>query len=400
MTTTRLYVPVAEQIAVSDAIEQAIAADDYEFVRALLRRLPCHESSGARLEMHSCTRRRTRFGVINMIYFVEASYAGRRLEPTTTTTHWFVLRVSNPHCYWHGYKTRNEVRALGFVQQFASTIPTPRLVAYQVVEPHERIEPTLHTTPAEVLERIEFLLMERIGGVELEALEPTLTAEQRVRVAESLVRVVSELGAAGERLLERAECRRIGSFTGGETTRHTFPDDEKDDDGHQELLVEEMQQLGRLIVDGPSIGPFESLPDQVRGYAAFLLAAIDSGIEVYERFRTELAPSLRYLLESVLPEYQRQHARHVGGAGGGGALPLRLIHSDLNLGNVLVDPETLELTAVLDWEHARLDVADLEWNNLAGSVSTLLQCESPNDEAVVKVLARRAAHCSRDCLTD
>ena len=73
-----------------------------------------------------------------------------------------------------------------------------------------------------------------------------------------------------------------------------------------------------------------------------------------------------------------------------------LTHTDLHPGNVLVDPTTLQITAILDWETSRLDVDDAELCHLGWCDDT----DGLNEEEVERTRKRVEVAGLEDCLRD
>lgn len=103
---------------------------------------------------------------------------------------------------------------------------------------------------------------------------------------------------------------------------------------------------------GPPLGPFSSIQDWCRSVLQFTMEQLET--------HPYLKP-VKPLLDDILPILLSKLEKHYE------ARPedseIVLCHLDLHPGNILVDPETLRITAILDWEHAKSFPWWLQWIN-------------------------------------
>ena len=158
-----------------------------------------------------------------------------------------------------------------------------------------------------------------LPGTRADLLLPRLVGEQRARLGTALGRLAADLG--GMPLLRR------GPFLDGDLAIGVFPG-----------------------------------PDDLPGWVAAHLGAFTHWSERQRTGLRRVAGSAQALLDGVTRAC--------------------LVHSDFNPKNLLVDPETLEVTGLVDWEFARMADPLLAW---------ALPLELPVD-ALAFVIAHEMAH--------
>ncbi len=221
----------------------------------------------------------------------------------STSGRQFVLRLRNTHKYWRKVRTTSEVNTMRLVKA-STTIPVPTILDFSADE----------TTSVLFC---EYMLMDRMPGETLADLIPRMTYAQRLAVLGEVLACIKELQNIP---LEAGVPEQVGAFS-------VQPGDYK--------------SLGPVVHDGPSLGPFRDFADYCVAHVRHALFCIRS-----EKGRFDhLVPPL----EEFARDVKFAPTRNV------------LCHLDLNQGNLLVDPVSMKLTAVLDWEHAHIFPWELEY---------------------------------------
>jgi len=217
-----------------------------------------------------------------------------------------VLCLSSSHRLHKRDKTRSEVEVMRHMRHH-TPVPVPEVLAFS------------DDAETSVLD-CEFILMTKMAGIPLRSLWPSLAADERAAYAHQVKDIMDQLEAVP--LPER----RIGGFREG-------------------------MKSGRLRGDRPDIGPFDSFAESLRQTIAWTDAALAEREDAAER-------PLRERLEALL-KYMQAHPELLEEPE-----PPALHHGDLHGGNLLVDPTSARITALLDWEHAACGPPDGDWYSL------------------------------------
>jgi len=235
------------------------------------------------------------------------------LRPTTPTLD-LILRISGNHVA--AIKTENEAATLSWLRQHTG-IPVPDVLAYDV---------TLNNP----LER-EFMLLNRCPGVAVSDIYSTLSDTQLDSLINQLIDIQSEL--------HTHEFYAIGGLAHSSSSPSTIIPG---------LILDEHFWLTPDITtyfptqtfhSMNALGPFPN-------YVSYTTASTQKHIHAI-RLNSSLAkhkdllPRLSAFL-LILPS----HAEILND------VPIRLAHKDLHFANILVDPTTMRITAILDWEFA------------------------------------------------
>ncbi|KAH8652230.1 kinase-like domain-containing protein [Xylariales sp. PMI_506] len=228
-----------------------------------------------------------------------------------------ILRVAGRHL--PGIKTRNEVGVMEWVRENTS-IPIPRVILYDATDDNAL--------------QHEYTLMGRASGVSVDTLYSVLSEERKHYLVEQFVDYIIQLhshpwptGLVGGLILNAN-----GGIEDGPPVDETFwllTD--------IETYWDKSETLNSL---NPIDGAFPSWTASVSGYLDRYVHAIQ-GHPQLEAFR-DLVPRLEAFQKAITTEFSSEinSVKHV------------LAHRDLHFGNVLCDPETAQVTAVLDWEFA------------------------------------------------
>lgn len=218
-----------------------------------------------------------------------------------------VLRVTNPHPLMVGHKTLSEATVLQHCAAH-SDLPLPDVLAFAC-------EPT--SSPL----GCEYILMRAVPGVALSTIWDSLRLDQRRKIGAQLVAVVATL-----QKLSLPRRGWIGGFRAGMTP-------------------------GVLRGDHPPVGPFDSFTARMIGEVRWAIESLRRHVPLLGIAAAELADMLDvFAARWVQPLPSPQPV---------------LCHNDLHHGNIVIDPDRMVITGILDWEAASMDVPDGDWEALS-----------------------------------
>ncbi|KAG9684549.1 hypothetical protein KCU95_g12899, partial [Aureobasidium melanogenum] len=242
----------------------------------------------------------------------------------SVTTTDLILRISGNHI--SRIKTENEASVLSWLDKH-TTIPVPRVVAYDSATDN----PLGH----------EFILMTREPGQSLADVYNSFTSMQKDHILDQLIDVNAELH------------KHTWSHIGGLST---------DNKGHiiPGPVLEETFWFGPdILALWPAHETFESLniSGPFKSYVAYISAHLlkyKHAIETHPslEFMRDFLPQLDRFLARISAEPMQSKLNDIS---------LRLAHKDLHFANILVDPVTAHITAIIDWEFAGV-VPFTRWN--------------------------------------
>lgn len=273
-----------------------------------------------------------------------------------------VLRVAGRHL--PGIKTANEVAAMRWVRARAPRVPVPAVVRADASEDN----PLGH----------EFTLLERARGVGLDEAWGRLGAAERRGVVAQMARFVGEMHAhewtavGGLRCVDDDDGGGGGAVEVGRVVDETF---------WQAPDVERFWGPGESVESLNVAGPYAS-------YAALCAACIERSARGVARHE-----SLAWMRD-LLPRLQALVGLLLGAGGRVEELGLNdgrlvLAHRDLHMANIMVDPLSGEITAILDWEFAGVVPAS-RWNPVRAFLWNMKQ----GDESRVELMEVLAEICS------
>jgi len=239
-------------------------------------------------------------------------------------------------------KTESEVTVIKFLEQ-RTTVPVPSILDYEV------------DAEKSVLDGCEWILMFKISGVVVTPIIRSISMSDRKKlITQMLENVVVPM--------QQFKFPMIGAFKEG-------------------------MKPGPICFDGPPIGPFEKWSD-------FVGASVEWGIRHISdspflvRYRPWI-PALRLFLDGYLTEFKKKEI----------TTEYPLCHTDLNGSNVLVDLERMQITGILDWEHARAAPFLDEWNHLSGAWGTNDAETEESEEWLIRELKRFGIEMPQDIQT-
>ncbi|KAK6199088.1 hypothetical protein LQW54_010148 [Pestalotiopsis sp. IQ-011] len=234
-----------------------------------------------------------------------------------------ILRVAGKHI--PRIKTLNEVAAMTWVRKNCK-IPIPAVIRFDASENN-------------VIGH-EFTLLERVRGVSIDTIYDTLDDAKIAHLVGQLTNYLTEL--------HRHEWTHAGGLSIGEGGGEIVPG---------RILAENFWQgpeIAQFWGDGESIdslnvrGPFGSYTEYLRGHIQQYIQNIEKHDSL--EWMRDMIPRLRDFLDFVdARAAELNDTKYI------------LTHKDLHFGNVMCDPETLEITSVLDWEFAAVLPLPL-WN--------------------------------------
>ncbi|KAJ5078014.1 aminoglycoside phosphotransferase-related-related [Anaeramoeba ignava] len=206
----------------------------------------------------------------------------------TSSNDEFVLRVRTPEKVWDTIKTENEVAIHKFVLE-NTTIPIPKIYSFSSI-------------PDEIL-GYEYIIMEKKEGVRIATIWNSLNQEKKEIILLQIVDILAQL--------RKFTFDKIGSL--------------------------QIDKNGNYILSKPidlTTGPFDTFQDFLKAQIEYRIPSIQNN----ERF-CKYIPFIEKFLEKIIPkvEYKGKFV---------------LTHLDIGPDNILIDPKTLQITGVLDWEWA------------------------------------------------
>lgn len=235
-----------------------------------------------------------------------------------------VLRVSGRHL--PRIKTKNEVGVMTWVAK-NTTIPIPDLIAYDASEEN----PIAH----------EYTLLSMARGVALSEIYGSLSDEQMTRILDQLIDFLSQLHAHPWTGIGGLEVSADGEVRLAQIVDETF---------WQVPEIEKLWPPGETVATLNIQGPFPT-------HVALVSAQVQTYMHLIRThdnlaFMRDTLPRLEaFIAELASP----QRAEDLN------KFPLRLAHKDLHMANLIFDPTTGKITAVLDWEFSGV-VPFTKWN--------------------------------------
>lgn len=305
-------------------------------------------------------------GAFNKLYLV--SYAGLSTS--------YIFRVSLP--VYPFFKTESEAATLTRVRADTS-IPVPRVFAWD-------------SSPDNEL-GFEWILMEKLAGVPLMDVWRKIEWTGKLVLIESLAGLINQLG--------NHKFDRIGSLyfklalkdCNGDLEDERAGGDTPENQGHTPMAEERVRLItgnaslmdfaigsilspifyldNRLYLPG-NRGPYRSASEWLRAEIEMQLRWVKRGLiegdRSYAKDFEKEAPDIetechRYL--QIIPTIFRNEEDS----------SYRLHHADLTLANILVDPESFEITGIVDWELINIVPS---WK--ASDYPVFLQDIEPQDE--------------------
>ena len=231
-----------------------------------------------------------------------------------------VLRILNCHAWRRGRNGQSEVATLKWLEMHSMPL-TPRVIDFAVDAASSPLG-------------CEFILMEKLPGIQLRRIWAQVEESQRVLYLQQLKDWLRQL--------------------------HEIPRPP----GHGPLASLRLADSSKILADRPIVlvdGP--ALPETSRrGFAEYAKSIIEDACSRLPA--SELKEALEKVIHVDLREYAKNYEEN-----GQGLVPsecLRLCHNDLNLGNILCDSE--KITGIVDWEGACWGFTDqdvLDFQSLA-----------------------------------
>lgn len=253
------------------------------------------------------------FHIIYILTYSAYSASGwlssKGIELASSDTFELILRISGDH--FPAIKTKNEVAILSWVYQ-NTTIPVPRVVTFDATTNN--------------LLKAEYILFTKVDGICLADVYSLFSSEKKDAIVDQIVDIQQQL--------HKNPGKHIGGlrFLDSETAPGPVVSEDH-------WFAPEIRKYfeGEQFENINAVGPFDT-------YVDYVTANIRTYIHVIK-----LHPSLHFMTD-VLPRLELFLSRLVENTAQLNKTRLCLAHKDLHFGNMLVDPETARITAVLDWE--------------------------------------------------
>lgn len=250
-----------------------------------------------------------------------------------------ILQVTNTHQWGARVTTHSKVGAMHWLQRHAVPL-VPKVIGWSA-------------DPASSALGCEYVLMSKARGIELRKIWETLRPSQQVSYCQQLADWLREVGTvprpqpaellhcavSGFRILP-AQTKRTGSAEGRHSSRWDWP-------------------VGTDCPWASNSPPFPLCA----GYAAHAKNTIEDAVARIEEeaankswpsgfgalSRSSLLPELRKVLEFI-DDYRAKYEGTAEQLARTCTASFGVCHGDLHLGNLLCDPASGRLTAVIDWE--------------------------------------------------
>ena len=249
-------------------------------------------------------------GAFNKVYTVDTK--------TTSTMKSYVFRATlsiEP-----GDKVRNEVATLDYVKQHTK-IPVPIVIAYDSSSENDL--------------GFEWILMEKIPGAPLRGIWPRLSDASKAAITREIASYVLQI---------RKNCvfHEIGGLYHGPGAEFIVGP----------IVTQSMFMNGRRQLISRNRGPYHHDSDYARALIdvqiadAHFLKTIPSDDPNFDQDLLEDGPAIIHAMEGMLALlpmiFPRDEKKE--------SLRTILLHPDLSLNNIMVDPNTLKITGIIDWE--------------------------------------------------
>ena len=253
--------------------------------------------------------------------------AFNKLYKITSSIGDFVMRVSLPVDPYH--KTSSEVATLDLIYK-RTTIPVPKVIAHEASNDNEL--------------GFEWILMEYMPGITLDDAWSTMTWPGKCKLVEKLVSASAQLF--------RLRSKGIGNVYKADASNSSTSGDSISNgpEVYPEYMVRRITSMPFFWVSRLSLdvyrGPFKSSTDWLTTKLALLKHDTDqplsSDADSDDEEERDLNREMITLLLRLMPQFFP--------AGMTGNEDFGLHHDDISQRNIMVNPCTEELTALVDWE--------------------------------------------------
>ncbi|KAF2672565.1 hypothetical protein BT63DRAFT_450591 [Microthyrium microscopicum] len=251
-----------------------------------------------------------------------------------------VLRVAGTQI--PSTKTINEIASIEWVRKNTENIPVPIILRFDA-----------STTNAL---KHEYTLMSKVSGISVDRIYNNLSQTAKDSLVEQLASIVHELHSHTWDRVGGLAFDIQGDIIPGLVVEETFWQT-------QDLPL---WNDGTLLEDLNISGPFSTYG----GYALAHLGKYNYMINKHSKLKPfrSLEPHIQALEKSIVLK-----------AGAVNDVRYILAHRDLHFGNILCDPETCKITAVLDWEFAGVCPA-FRWNPVRAFLWNCQKIDQSQDE--------------------
>lgn len=232
-----------------------------------------------------------------------------------------VLRVSGRRI--PAIKTRNEIGVMTWLSK-NTTIPIADVIAYDESEDN----PIKH----------EYTLLSKVQGVTLSNIYDTLNDDQTAQILDQIIDILNQLHSHTWSGIGGLALNKTGDPVLSQVLDENFwqlPDIDKFWPGHT---------ITSLNIQGPYGSYAEYISAQILLYIRLI------GLHDKLEFMRDIIPRLETFVAGL-----NEHSAELN------KVALRLAHKDLHFANLLFDPVTNRITAVLDWEFSGV-VPFTKWN--------------------------------------
>lgn len=236
-------------------------------------------------------------GVINKIYVLDVKHKNNSSE-----TKQLILRINNPHLFWKKRRNRNEVNIMKYIKQ-NTNIPVPLILSYSY-------------DPLTSILGCEYILMEKVPGEILSNITDNISPDELSdKIINQMISYYKSLRCIKTESMDNT---KIGCF-------------------------KENLEITDLIFDGPILKVSNNFLEYIN--QQFIFAIRESKkIKKFEILGETLEKLRNKLIDAVKSNPLVNNLNFND--------EMTVHHGDLNSSNIMVDPNTLEITGILDWEFA------------------------------------------------
>ena len=220
-----------------------------------------------------------------------------------------------------GDKVRNEVATLDYVKQWTK-IPVPAVIAYDSSSENDL--------------GFEWILMEKIPGVPLQDIWRRLSDSSKEAITREIASYVLQIR-------ENCDFHEIGGIYHDSDAEFTVGP----------IVAQSMFMNGRRQLIPRHRGPYDHYSDYARALVdvqiadVHFLKTMPSNDPNFDEDLLEDGPDILHAMEGLLSLIPTIFPRNEKNDE---PLCTTLLHPDLSLDNIMVDPNTLKVTGIIDWE--------------------------------------------------
>jgi len=239
-----------------------------------------------------------------------------------------------------------------WVREHIPDFPLPPVLAYQS-----------DATRSDLDGCAEYILMGKVPGVPLQLLEPVPPPPQTSTLPNFVVALtfffLQTLNEEDQRKVERQIIKWIIALRKASIGLSSQVGALTSQSATTTASATQQMVLGPILTDGPPLGPFPFWSDHIIQSVRWAITEIHrspylGGSNERKEESETICLRLETFLETTVAAYAaREREDKQDHEGGNNSELFSLCYDDWHPGNIMVDPDTLNITAILDWEHAK-----------------------------------------------